>query len=135
MKASDVPYAEDCNYWNTSRSAPDTRMEKIIRLIVQFGGTVLTSGFGNEHSPNRAAYMIRFSMEGEMFRIVWPVLTSEKGNTFAARRQATTMLYHDVKAKCVSAQVLGARAVRWCPTGSPTCMRGHPSAGTTTRSG
>jgi hypothetical protein len=37
------------------------------------------------------------------------VLPSEKGNELAARRQAATMLYHDTKAKCLSAVVLGTR--------------------------
>lgn len=99
--------AENCNYWKTSRSSPDTWIEKAIDLIEKFGGTIIASGFGNE--GGRAAYLIRFSLEGESFRILWPVLESETGDQFAARRQAATMLHHDVKAKCISAQVLGAR--------------------------
>lgn len=106
---SEQTWAEKCNYWKTSKTAPDGWIEKTIGLIEQFGGEVLASGFGNEHMTGRAAYMIRFAVRGETFRIVWPVMPSEYGDTFSARRQAATMLYHDVKAKCVAAQVLGAR--------------------------
>jgi hypothetical protein len=102
-------YAEQCNYWKTSKSSPDAWAEKTQALIVQFGGEVLASGFGNDHEKGRAAYMIRFVVDEETFRIIWPVLDSETGDTFAARRQAATMLYHDTKAKCVAAQVLGSR--------------------------
>lgn len=102
-------YAEHCNYWKTSSSSPDSWLEKTIGIIEKFGGELLASGFGNEHMSGRAAYMIRFAVQGERFRIVWPVLPSETGDTFASRRQATTMMYHDVKAKCIAAQVLGAR--------------------------
>jgi len=101
--------AEQCNYWKTSKTSPDTWLEKTVGLISKFGGTVLSSGFGNEHATKRAAYMLRFCIDNETFRLIWPVLPSETGDTFAARRQAATMLYHDVKAKCVSAQALGTR--------------------------
>ena len=98
-------------------------MEKTIGLIEQFGGTLLASGFGNEHAAGRAAYMIRFELDGESFRIVWPVLASETGDTFSAQRQAATMLYHDVKAKCVASDALGSRVAFLCwlelPNGRP----------------
>lgn len=45
-----------------------------------------------------------------MFKLMWPVLPSREGNVKAARIQAATMLYHDVKAKVVTAKVLGTRA-------------------------
>jgi len=106
-------YAEECPYWKTSSSSPDTWMEKTLALIGRFGGDVLSSGFGNEHKRGLAAYLIQFSVteedKTESFRIVWPVLPSQKGDVFGARRQAATMMYHDVKAKCVSAHVLGYR--------------------------
>lgn len=102
-------YAEDCNYWKTSKSSPDQWVEKAIKLIEQFGGEVLATGFGSETREGRAAYMIRFRLEDEFFRMTWPVLPSESGDTFNARRQAATMLWHHVKAQCVAAQVLGAR--------------------------
>ncbi len=35
---------------------------------------------------------------------------TRKGNERAARIQAATFIYHDVKARCVSARILGKRA-------------------------
>ena len=67
-------------------------------------------GFGGEPTTGRSAYMMAFEIEGDKFKVIWPVLPSKRGNESAARRQATTMLYHDIKTKCLSAVVLGARA-------------------------
>ena len=110
-----LPHAEDCNYWKTSSASPDTWLDRCIKLIEQFDGIVVSSGYGSEGVTGRAAYLIQFDTVDEdeeihRFKIVWPVLpTSRKGEELAARRQAATMMYHDIKAKCVSAQVLGAR--------------------------
>ena len=103
------PWAERCNYWKTSKSSPDVWLEKTLGLIEQKGGEVIASGFGNEHMTGRAAFMVRFVLDNETFKIIWPVLPSETGDTFSARRQAATMLYHDVKAKCVACDALGPR--------------------------
>ena len=54
--------------------------------------------------------MLAFEIEGERYKVVWPVLVTQSGNEKAARIQAATMLYHDVKAKCISAAVLGVRS-------------------------
>ncbi len=95
-------YAEDLNYWQTSRTSSDTWIEKAKRQITQAGGTVLGEGFGSEAQTGRAAYMIAFQIDGQAFRITWPVLPSRTGKTTAARIQAATMLYHDIKARCLS---------------------------------
>ncbi len=116
-------YAEECNYWKTSQSSPDSWLQKTIGLIESKGGELLQSAFGNEHQTGRAAYMMAFLLEGNQYKIVWPVLPSERGETLAAQRQAATMLYHDVKAKCVAMQALGARTAffSWAclPDGRP----------------
>ncbi|MBW7995385.1 MAG: hypothetical protein FVQ81_02195 [Candidatus Glassbacteria bacterium] len=56
-------------------------------------------------------YLFVFELEGGSFRLMWPVLPvrSEK-DELAAQRQACTMIFHDVKARCVTADVLGARS-------------------------
>ena len=105
-----LPYAEDVNYWKTSKSSPDIWMERTKRQIENLGGTVLAEGFGSEPGTGRAAYMLAFELDGERFKVVWPVLLSKAGNERAARVQAATLLYHDIKAKCISAAVLGTRA-------------------------
>jgi hypothetical protein len=105
-----LPYAEEVNYWKTSKSSPDAWMERTRRQIEKLGGTVLAEGSGSEPGLGRAAYMLAFEIEGEHYRVVWPVLPSKTGDEKAARRQAATLLYHDLKAKAISAAVLGARA-------------------------
>ena len=102
-----MPYAEDVNYWKTSNSAPDTWIDKVKREIAGVGGRTTHEAFGNENG--RAAYMLQFDLGGETYRAVWPVLRSKAGNERAARIQAATMLYHDVKYRCVQAKVFGAR--------------------------
>ena len=105
-----LPYGEEVNYWKTSSLAPDTWIEKTKKLIQKFGGKVLLEGFGSESTTGKSAFMLIFEIKGDKFKVVWPVLPSKKGSEGAARRQAATMLYHDTKAKCLSAVVLGARA-------------------------
>lgn len=103
-------YAEDVNYWKTSTKSPDTWMEKTKELIEGIGGIVLMEGFGQEEYSGYSAYMLGFELGGQKFKIIWPVLSSKKQETIAARRQATTFIYHDVKARVMSAKVLGTRA-------------------------
>lgn len=103
-----VEWAEDLPYWKTSQSTPDTWLDRTVAMIEKAGGGVLSSGFGAQ--GDRAAYMIEFVMDEERIRIVWPVLPSKKGEVRAAKVQAVTMMHHDIKARLVSAQVLGTRA-------------------------
>jgi hypothetical protein len=104
-----LPYAEDVNYFKTSQSPADSWVDKTVALIRGMGGEVLAEAFGN--SNGRAAYMIDFRIGQDRYRIVWPVLpVRAKGNERAARVQAATMMYHDVKAKCLTASVMGTRA-------------------------
>lgn len=103
------PYAEEVNYWQTSTKSPDTWIDSAKKEIKGVGGTVLNEAYGSDHT-GRAAFMLMFQIGDDMFKVVWPVLLSKGKNEKAARVQAATMLYHDVKSKCVSAKVLGTRA-------------------------
>ncbi len=105
----DLPMAEDINYWKTGTSSPDTWIDKALRQIKQLGGEVLRHAFGSDTNLGREAYMVEFAIDGQTYKIVWPVLPSKANDNRAARRQAATMLYHDIKARCISATVLGAR--------------------------
>lgn len=106
-----LPYAEDVNYWQTGKSSPDTWIDNAQKEIKAIGGKILAWAFGMEASTGRAAYMMEFDLGSERFKIVWPVLPSRTGkNEASARIQAATMLYHDVKARCVSAKVIGKRS-------------------------
>lgn len=103
-------YAEDIgNYWKTGQSSPDEWIAKARREIALAGGKVLNEAFGKDDT-GRAAYMLEFTFAADTFRVVWPVLRSRTNNERAARIQAATMLYHDIKAKAVSAKVHGMRA-------------------------
>lgn len=103
----ELPYAEDINYWQTSKGSPDVWIDRATKLITTFGGTVLSEGYGK--NDNRAAFMLTFEYEGEWFKIIFPVLPTRGSNERAARVQAATLLYHDVKAKILLATIMGMR--------------------------
>jgi hypothetical protein len=104
-----MTYAEDVNYWQSSTTSPDTWLGKAKTEILRAGGRPGAELFGND-GQGRSAYMLEFELAGERYRAVWPVLPSKTRNERAARIQAATMLYHDIKARCVAAKVLGGRA-------------------------
>lgn len=114
-------YAEEVNYWQTSRSSADDWILKACKLIESFGGEIVTEAFGKQgiHS----AYIIHFILSDTNYKIAWPVLESKMGNEKAARVQAATLIYHDIKAKCLTARVLGMRAAFFSylmlPNGQP----------------
>ncbi len=105
----DLPHGEDVNYWKTGQSSPDVWIDKTKGQIESLGGIVEAEAFGNEPTTGRSAFMLQFSIQGERFKIVWPVLPTRSGDERAARVQAATLIYHDCKAKCITAAVLGAR--------------------------
>jgi len=102
----DLPYAEDIgHYWQTSQSSPDMWVERAKKVIQDMGGQILADGFGSANG--RAAFMIAFKFKDQPYKVVWPVLPTYSGKEGAAKRQAATLLYHDVKAKAMTASVLG----------------------------
>ena len=101
-------YAEDMNYWKTSSSGPDAWIDKAKREIARAGGKITGEAFGAE--SGRSAYMLSFAFDEHVYRVVWPVLPVRvAANERCARIQAATMLYHDVKHRCVLIKVFGAR--------------------------
>jgi len=105
-----LPQAEKINYWKTSTSQPEKWLDRASDQIEVLGGTVLTHAFGKDPSLGTSAYLMIFQIGGDQFKIVWPVLPiKNEKDQLAARRQAATLLYHDVKAKCLSATIKGAR--------------------------
>jgi len=107
---SELPYAEHINYWRTSRSSPDLWLARIKELITKAGGTILADGFGHDATSGTGAYMLGFDLAGQTYKIVWPILPTKTDDQQSAKRQALTMMYHDVKSRIVSAKVLGPRA-------------------------
>lgn len=105
----DLPYAEDIgHYWKTGSSSPDTWLERTKKVIADLGGEVLADGYGS--ASGRAAYMLAFKIKSQNYKVVWPVLPTWRAKEIDAKRQAATMLYHDVKAKAMTASVLGVEA-------------------------
>jgi hypothetical protein len=103
-------FAEDVgHYWQTSKSSPDIWIDRAKAEIEAVGGSVLREGFGRD-TGGRAAFMLEFQLDGELFAILWQVLPSSTGNERAAKVQAATALYHDVKARCISSLWIGRRA-------------------------
>jgi|SRR3990167_2357523 len=105
-----LPYAENIgHYWKTGISSPDTWIDKAKRLITEMGGQIEAEAFGA--SDGQAAFMFVFAIQGQRYKVVWPVLPTQYSTSkdIDARRQAATLLYHDIKAKVMTASVLGAR--------------------------
>jgi len=100
-------YAENMPYWKSGKSQPESWILKAKEEIKAAGGIGIGDGFLDY--AGQAAFMLTFRLGEDVFKVMWPVMESKTGNALAARRQAATMLYHDVKAKCVSARVLGVR--------------------------
>lgn len=104
-----LPFAEDLNYWKTSQTAPDSWIEKTKKLIQSFNGNIIAEAFGSEPGSGRSAFLLIFMMQNDQFKIVWPVLPSRSNNDRAAKIQAATLLFHDVKARLLNIQIFGAR--------------------------
>lgn len=103
----ELPYAEDVkHYWQTSQSSPDVWVERARKVIVELGGEILSDAYGSANG--RAAFMLTFRIDEQNYKVIWPVLPTYSGKESSAKRQAATMLYHDVKAKAMTASVLGA---------------------------
>lgn len=102
-----LPYAEDVNYWKTSKSNPGTWLDRAGDIIVKLGGEVTMKAEGQQ--SGRKAFLIDFQFHPDRFRCIWPVLPTKGSDSKAAERQAATLLYHDVKAKSLKAAVFGAK--------------------------
>lgn len=99
--------ATDLPYWKTGRSSPDQWLDKAKVQVEAAGGEVTETALAMQYG--RTVVLLGFAMDGDNFRLVWPVLEHEPCDNQAAVRQAATMLYHDVKARCVAVRVKGAR--------------------------
>lgn len=110
---NDRPYADQVNYWRTSRTSPATWLDKAMAQIARAGGIVEGHGYlgqGDNTHLVSAAYMILFSFGDDHFKITWPVLQPKNTKDIkAARIQAATALYHEVKSMCVKRKFVGTR--------------------------
>lgn len=111
MNATPAPvFAEDVNYWRTSTIHHETWIEKAKREITKIGGKVISEGYLSDAAIGSSMFALNFKLGNDSYRAAWPVLKARGGDQVAAKRQAATLLFHDVKHKCVMAKVKGARA-------------------------
>ncbi len=102
----ELPYAEDIkHYWQTGKSSPDVWIARAKQIIEDLGGEILTEAFGLR--GDKAAFMLSFKFDNNDFKVIWPVLPSRTNKATAAKIQAATLLYHDIKAKAMTASILG----------------------------
>lgn len=105
-----MTYAEEVNYWKTSKSSTDTWMEKIRAEIETVGGVVQANGQFEQHE--QIVFMIKFVIGDDTYEVRFPTLPVKNdtpSNRTAAKVQALTAVYHDVKSKCVLAKFMGIR--------------------------
>jgi hypothetical protein len=102
-----LPFAEDIPYFQTSQSDTDTWLDRTKKMIREAGGKVTHEAFASENGVS--CFVLVFVIGIDIFKILWPVLPSRSGKTKAAKVQAVTLMYHDVKARCVTAAVFGLR--------------------------
>ncbi len=103
-----LPNAEEVNYWKTSRSSADSWIDKAVSVVEGFGATDIQHGFGQRDGTG--AFVLMFRIDDERFKIAWPILPTKSPKDMpAARVQAATLLYHDAKARSLSASILGVR--------------------------
>jgi len=104
-----LPYAHTLNFWKTGKSNPSSWLEKAVIQIEKLGGSVRVSAWGKD-DQGRKACMITFDMDGSSFKVFWPVLPVEdQADQLAAERQAATMLYHEIKERCLKIKIFGTR--------------------------
>lgn len=102
-------HAEDIRCWKSGSSSPDSWIDKAAALIRKHGGEVLSQAWGHDAINHRSAFQLEFKIEQDVYKIIWPVMPTKHGEINAAKRQAATLLFHDVESKIVTAQVFGAR--------------------------
>lgn len=101
-------YAEDLNYWKTSTITPDSWLDKCEAEIQKAGGYVKSRAIASQ--DGKSAVLLEFVLGGDTYRAVWEVLPTKSGKDInAAKIQAATMLYHDIKNSCVKAKARGFR--------------------------
>lgn len=81
-------FAEDVNYWQTSRTGLDAWLEKAKREIKRAGGEMAGSAMVEDEFTGRAGFMLAFQIGTDRFKLVWPVLKPRRGSIRAAKIQA-----------------------------------------------
>jgi len=92
--------AQQANYWQSSRSS-EAAIESALNELRKIGGEIVSYAYGV--MGGRAAHVVVYKIEGNLFRTMWPVLKTHKGEIVqAAKVQAAVALKHEIKARCVA---------------------------------
>lgn len=109
MEMNELPYAEEISYWKTSKASPDDWLDKIRRMINEEGGRIESQMYVAQEE--QAGYILMFNLDGNRYKVAWPVLKTKTNNGLSyARVQAVTLMYHDIKNRLLSAKILGYRS-------------------------
>lgn len=109
MSDATLPYADSIPYWKTGRSSPDIWIGKTKQLLSKIGAKNVDEAFLS--IGGKTVFALSFTIGTETFRVSWPVLRiKDPKDEPAARIQAATLLYHECKARCLAASVLGSRS-------------------------
>lgn len=127
-------YAENLNYWKTSNASADAWMEKTRTLLKRHKGELKSEAYGRDSNGN-AAFLVEFEIDGDAFKVVWPVLPSLTRNVLTAKIQAATMIHHDIKSRLIAAAVLGARSAFFAYLQLPSGQTVYEASLTTPLSG
>lgn len=108
MPTSKEIFGEDVNYWKTSTKSPDSWLEDTKSLIQSIGGKILSDMIAT--MDGKTAIAVTFIIAEDRYKIIYPILAIRKeADRLAAKRQAATAMYHEVKALIVSAKFRGIR--------------------------
>lgn len=109
-----LPYASDGDYWKTGSKRTATHWIELAKnQLIDHGATNVVTAQGEQ--DGQVAFMIEFTLMGERYRLVWPVLPlaismQTESNRKAAEVQAATSLYHEVKSCCVKSTRYGSHS-------------------------
>lgn len=135
-----MKYANEVDYWKTGQTrTPEQWIALAVKQLEDHGATNVVTASGD--NDGRHCFMMQFMLAGQQHRIIWPVLpvrwTDSESDKRAAKVQAATVLYHEVKHRCVVATRYGSQfgwfAYQQLPDGrtvqqlsSDELMRGVP---------
>ncbi|MEM1339839.1 MAG: hypothetical protein AAGF96_18910 [Bacteroidota bacterium] len=105
---NELPIANDMSYWKTGKSGVETWLDRTEKLIESVNGDIHSRIIGK--NQGKEAIMFAFSIGKDYFRMFWPVLKPiHDKDKVAAQRQASTMIYHDVKSRINRIRIFGPR--------------------------
>lgn len=104
----ELPYAEELNFWKTSKSSADKWLNDAEDIIAKFGGTVTLRAKGR--AGENQAYAFQFSHNNDRFKILYPVLPTKNGDVRSAERQCCQFIFYEVKNRSIQVKIFGFKS-------------------------